>query len=149
MDPHEKTDAPCIRLDSDVVIAGLFSAEGASHALLVLAEMGLLRVVLPSAAVEEVTRNLEAKLPEASPLFGRFLAAPWVEIHTPSPAAKNAAAALAHAKDVLILAAAISADAAVLVTHNTRHYRRCPNVRVLKPAALLREIRAWMIRFGA
>ena len=47
MDPHEKTDAPRICLDSDVVIAGLFSTEGASHALLVLAEMGLLSVVLP------------------------------------------------------------------------------------------------------
>ena len=148
MDPHEKTDAPRICLDSDVVIAGLFSTEGASHALLVLAEMGLLSVVLPSAAVEEVERNLEAKLPEASPLLGRFLDAPWVEIHTPSLAAEKAARAHAHPKDVSILAAAISTDATVLVTHNTRHYWKCPSVRVLKPASLLREIRAWMIRFG-
>lgn len=149
MDPHEKTDASRICFDSDVVIAGLFSTEGASHALLVLAEMGLLSVVLPSAAVEEVERNLHAKLPEALPLFGRFRDAPWVRIHTPSPAALKSARPYAHSKDVPILAAAISAEAMALVTHNTRHYRKCTSLRVLKPAALLREIRAWMIRFGS
>jgi len=116
--------------------------------LLVLAEMGLLSVVLPSAAVEEVERNLKAKPPEALPLFGRFRDAPWVGIHTPSAAAEKAARAHAHPKDVPILAAAISVEAMALVTHNTRHYRKCTDLRVLKPASLLREIRAWMIRFG-
>ena len=148
MDPHEKTDAPRICLDSDVVIAGLFSTEGASHALLVLAEMGLLFVVLPIAAVEEVERNLKAKLPEALPLFGRLRDVPWVAIHRPSSAAEKAARPHAHPKDVPILAAAISADAYALVTHNTRHYRKGEELRVLKPATLLREIRAWMVRFG-
>ena len=45
--------------DADVVIAGLFSTLGASHALLVLAEMGLLPVVLPRAAVDEVKKVMD------------------------------------------------------------------------------------------
>jgi len=149
VDPLERTDAPRVCLDSDVVIAGLFSSQGASHALLMLAEMGLISVVLPSAGVEEVERNLAEKLPEALPLFTRFLDAGWVEVHAPAAAARRAANRQAHPKDVPILAAAISAGATILVTHNTRHYRKSEGVRVIKPGALLREIRAWMIRFGA
>ena len=148
MDPHDRIDGPRICLDSDVVIAGLFSTEGASHALLVLAEMGLLAVVLPNAGVQEVERNLRAKLPDALPLFVRFLDAPWVQVHTPTAAASKAAAAHAHAKDAPILAAAISSGANTLATHNTRHFRKNQYVRVLRPASLLREIRAWMIRFN-
>ena len=147
MDRPERTDAPRVCLDSDVVIAGHFSSKGASHALLMLAEMGLISVVLPSAGVAEVERNLTEKLPEALPLFTRFLGAGWVDVHVPTAATRRAAKRHAHPKDVPILAAAISAGATILVTHNTRHYRKSEGVRVLKPGALLREIRAWMIRF--
>jgi len=42
---------------------------GASHAILVLGELGLLHLVLPEAAVAEVRRNLAAKLTEAAPLL--------------------------------------------------------------------------------
>ena len=147
MDPLARTEAPRICIDSDVVIAGLFSTQGASHALLVLAEMGLLPVVLPHAGVEEIQRNLEQKLPEALPLFARFLDASWVHVHVPTSEATLVALAHAHEKDAPILAAALSSNATILVTHNTRHFRRPEGVRVLKPATLLREIRAWMVRF--
>ena len=72
----EKTDPVPVCLDADVLIAGLLSRTGASHAILVLGEIGLLHLVLPEAAVEEVRRNLSAKLPEAVPLFEEFLRAP-------------------------------------------------------------------------
>jgi len=57
----EKTDPVPVCLDADVLIAGLLSCTGASHAILVLGEIGLLHLVLPEAAVEEVRRNLSAK----------------------------------------------------------------------------------------
>ena len=148
MDRPAKTDARRVCLDSDVVIAGLFSKEGASHALLVLAEMGLIAVVLPRAGVTEIRRNLGSKLPEALPLFERILEAPWVEVHAPRASATKAAAKLAHTKDAPIFAAALSSEATILVTHNTRHFHSTEGLRVLRPGALLREIRAWMVQFG-
>jgi hypothetical protein len=46
---------------------------GASHAILILGEIGLLTLVLPEAVVDEVRCNLTDKLPEARPLFEEFL----------------------------------------------------------------------------
>src|SRR5439155_2018100 len=59
----EKTEPLPVCVDADVLIAGLLSRTGASHAILVLGEIGLLRLVLSEAAVAEVRRNLVAKLP--------------------------------------------------------------------------------------
>jgi hypothetical protein len=58
----EKTEPLPVCVHADVLIAGLLSRTGASHAILVLGEVGLLRLVRPNAAVEEVRRNLAAKL---------------------------------------------------------------------------------------
>jgi len=146
--PVAGSDTRRICLDADVVIAGLFSTEGASHALLVLAEMGLLAIVLPEAAVEEIERNLAAKLPEALPLFRRFLEAPGVVTRAPTAKASEEARPHAHEKDVPILATAFSCDATILATHNARHFKSTARVRVMKPGPLLREIRAWMVRLG-
>jgi len=148
VDPHERTEVPRVCLDSDVVIAGLFSKQGASHALLVLAEMGLVAVVLPLAGIDEVKRNLQEKLPEALPLFEKLLDAEWVDVHRPAPSAMEVALAYAHPKDAPIFAAALSSSASILVTHNTRHFQEIEAVRVMKPGDLLVEIRAWMVRFG-
>ncbi|HEX9822657.1 MAG TPA: hypothetical protein VGD07_23915 [Methylomirabilota bacterium] len=109
------------------MIAGLLSRTGASHAVLVLGEVGLLRLVLPEAAVAEVRRNLAAKLPEAAPLFEEFLRAVPVEIHR---------------------AAAIGAGARLLVTHNVRHFRSGEGVRIVRPRTLIEEARGWMASFG-
>ncbi len=76
----EKTESVLVCVDSDVLIAGLLSRTGASHAILVLGELGLLRLVLPEAAAGEVRRNLASKLPEAAPLFEEFLGAVPVQI---------------------------------------------------------------------
>ncbi len=81
----EKTEPLLVCVDADVLIAGLLSRTGASHAILVLGELGLLRLVLPEVAVAEVRRNLAAKLSEAAPLFEEFLRAVPVQIHRPTP----------------------------------------------------------------
>lgn len=148
MAPPEKTEPLPVCLDADVLIAGLLSRTGASHAILVLAELGLLHLVLPEAAVDEVRRNLAAKLPEAAPLFEEFLRAVPVEIHRPSARDREQARELAHPKDVPILAAAIGAGARLLVTHNVRHFRSGGGVRIVRPRTLIEEARAWMSSFG-
>ena len=80
----EKTEPSPVCVDADVLIAGLLSRTGASHPILVLGELGFLRLVLPEAAVAEVRRNLAAKLPEATPLFEEFLRAVSVQIQRPT-----------------------------------------------------------------
>ncbi len=145
----EKTEPVPVCLDADVLIAGLLSRTGASHAILVLGELGLLRLVLPEAAVEEVRRNLAAKLPEAAPMFEEFLRSVPVEIHRPTPRDRERARELADPKDVPILAAAIGAGARLLVTHNVRHFRSGEGVRVIRPRTLIEEARAWMASFGS
>jgi len=143
----EKTGPVFVCVDADVLIAGLLSRTGASHAILVLRELGLLRLVLPEAAVAEVTRNLASKLPDAAPLFEEFLRVP-VKIYRPTPQDRERARELADAKDVAILAAAIGAGAGILVTHNIRHFRSGEGVRVVRPRTLIEEARAWMGSFG-
>ena len=139
-----KTEPLAVCVDADVLIAGLLSRTGASHAILVLGEVGLLRLRLPEVAVAEVRRNLAGKLPEAAPLFEEFLRAVAVQIHSPTPRDRERARPLADTKDVPILAAAIGAGARLLVTHNIRHFRSGEGVRVLRPRTLIEEARAWM-----
>lgn len=79
-----KTEPVSLRLDADVLIAGPLSRRGASHVVLVLSEIGLLDVVLPEAAIEEVRRNLSVKLPDAVPFFEGFLRAVAVRIYHPT-----------------------------------------------------------------
>ena len=144
----EKTEPLLVCVDADVLIAGLLSRTGASHAILVLGELGLLRLVLPEVAVEEVRRNLAAKLPEAAPLFEEFLRVVPVWIHRPTSRDRDQTSELAHAKDVPILAAAIGAGARLLVTHNIRHFRSGEGVRVVRPRTLIEEARGWMSSLG-
>ena len=144
----EKTEAFPVCVDADVLIAGLLSRTGASHAVLVLGELGLLRLVLPEAAVVEVRRNLAAKLHEAAPLFEEFLRAVPVQIHRPTPHDRDRARELADAKDVPIFAAAIGAGARILVTHNIRHFRSGEGVRVVRPRTLIEEVRGWLASLG-
>jgi predicted nucleic acid-binding protein len=144
----EKTEPVLVCVDADVLIAGLLSRTGASHAILVLGELGLLRLVLPEVAVAEVRRNLTAKLPDAVPLFEEFLRAVPVQIYHPTPHERERARELANAKDVAILAAAIGARAPILVTHNIRHFRSGEGVRVVRPRTFIEEVRAWMGSFA-
>lgn len=148
MAQSEKIEPVSVCLDADVLIAGLLSSTGASHAILLLGELGLLRIVIPDAAVEEVRRNLVTKLPDAVPLFEEFLRAVAVRIHRPTARDRERAVELADSKDVAILAAAIGAGARLLVTHNVRHFRSGEGVRVVRPRTLIEEVRAWMGSFG-
>jgi predicted nucleic acid-binding protein len=144
----EKTEPVSVCLDADVLMAGLLSRTGASHAILVLGEIGLLALVLPEAAVDEVRRNLSAKLQEALPLFEEFLRSVPVRVYRPTTEDRGRARSQADPKDVPILAAAIGAGSRLLVTHNIRHFRSGEGVRVVRPRTLIEEARAWMATFG-
>jgi predicted nucleic acid-binding protein len=146
--PTGKTEPIAVCLDADVLIAGLLSRTGASHAILILGEGGLLTLVLPEAVIGEVRRNLTDKLPETLPLFEEFLRSVPVRVCRPTARDRERARTLADPKDVPILAAAITAGTPLLVTHNVRHFRSGEGVRIVRPRLLIEEARAWMTGFG-
>jgi predicted nucleic acid-binding protein len=113
-----KTEPVSVCLDADVLIACLLSRTGASHAILILAEIGLLTLVLPEAVIEEVRCNLSAKLPEALPLFQEFLRSVPARVYRPTAQDRERARALANPKDVPIPASAIGSGAPLLMTHS-------------------------------
>lgn len=148
MGPTGKTEPVAVCLDADVLIAGLLSRTGASHAILILGEIGLLGLVLPEVVVDEVRRNLTDKLSETLPLFEEFLRSVPVRVYRPTAQDRERARPLADQKDVPILAAAIGAGTPLLVTHNVRHFRSGEGLRIVRPRVLIEEARAWMAAFG-
>jgi predicted nucleic acid-binding protein len=146
--PTGKTEPVAVCLDADVLIAGLLSRTGASPAILILGEIGLLGLVLLEAVVDEVRRNLTDKLSETLPFFEEFLRSVPVRVYRPTAQDRERARTLADQKDVPILAAAIGAGAPLLVTHNVRHFRSAEGVRIVRPRVLIEEARAWMTAFG-
>lgn len=129
--------------DADVLIAGAASTTGASHILLQLSDLTLVDCLTSAQAVEEAERNILAKMPTALPAFRLILKAALEVVPSPPPAVLRACVGRAHAKDVAILAAAISAGANFLATFNTRRFRprKEPPV-ILPPRRVMLKIRA-------
>lgn len=127
--------------DSDVIIAGSFSKTGASHILLQLAEVGIIQGYISEQVVQECTRNIRKKLPEALPAFQSILDESFLAVVVPVDRTLEKARGQADDKDVPILAAALEARADVLVTFNTKDYfpHESPP-KILSPGDLLKDI---------
>ncbi len=133
--------------DANVLIAGTASRTGASGAVLLMAEIGLFRLVVSRLVLEEAERNLRKKLPRALPNFAQQLAQLELEI-VPPPTNEEVQrwAKIIEVKDAPILATAVSAQVDRLVTLNSKDFT--PEVaaqsglRILSPADLVQEIRA-------
>jgi len=142
---------PRIFIDSSVLFAAAVSATGASRALILLAEIGLLRLVICPLIFEEVERNLKVKAPEALPFFQRLQRAlPWEIVSDPTLEEVQSCLNIIAAKDAPILAAAIKANPHRLVTLDTRHFNRSEVKEVVKfpiqtPGELLTDIRKALI----
>lgn len=138
-----RQDRLCVCLDADVLFAGAASVSGASHALLLLGELGIIDLRVAQMALDEAERNLRAKLPAALPAY-RSLVNLCV---TPIPMQRRAAATRlarsgeADVKDAPILAAALAAECRWLVTFNVRD-DRTDRIRVIQPGPFLEELRA-------
>lgn len=130
--------------DSDVMIAGSASADGASFALLQLAEVGLIKGYVSVQVLEECRRNLAKKLPHAVPFFEKIVER-CVSIATspPDKASLSLVSNQAERKDVSILASAVDAEARFLVTFNVKDYwpADTTGLEVLTPGELLPRIR--------
>lgn len=109
--------------DSSVLIAGVGSRQGASRAMLVMAEIGLFKLIVSRQVLAECERNLRKKLPRTLPIFAELLTAIELEIvPDPSLAESQKWEPIIEAKDAPILAAAIEAKAERLLSLNTKDF---------------------------
>lgn len=132
------------------------SQRGASYALLLLAELGFVRLIICPYIRKETERNLTAKVPEILPLYHQFTARiSWEVVADPSSTEVLPLISVIPPKDAPVLAAAINAAPDRLVTLDTAHFIRAQQVSeisglvICTPGDLLREIRRLLARgFG-
>jgi predicted nucleic acid-binding protein len=121
---------PRLFLDSSVLFAGVVSADGASRALLALAEGELIAIVVSEQVVAETERALARKAPRALPTYREALRSTGLTV-VRDPAAERVAAhgeIIAHRADAPIVVSAMEADVNALVTLNRRHFIDDPGV---------------------
>jgi len=140
--------APRVFLDASVIIAGVGSRVGASHAILALAELGLLRPVVCPYVLDEAARNIERKTPEAVSRYQDVQNnIAWELLADPTPQQVQLWLEVIVAKDAPVLASAVIAQPHWLVTLDTKDFIESPEVaarsglRIGTPGDLLREIR--------
>ncbi|HOV79186.1 MAG TPA: putative toxin-antitoxin system toxin component, PIN family [Bacillota bacterium] len=98
-------------LDSSVIIAGLASATGASHKVLALAELKLIRPYVSEDVISEVLRNAQKKLPDSLAHFYMLFKILPFRIVDPTVKDLEHAKTLINNKDAPILAAAMAGQA--------------------------------------
>jgi hypothetical protein len=96
-------------VDADVLFAGSASPTEYSASLLVLrlGELTLIDAVTSEQVITEAERNLEAKMPQALPLFRLLVNRALTVAPDPQPEEVEAHAGLADPKDLPILVAAL------------------------------------------
>ncbi len=139
-------------VDADVLFAGAASPSehSASQVILRLAEITLIEAITSEQVITEVERNLQAKLPAALATF-RLLADRCLHI-VPNPPSEDVAtyARRADPKDLPLLVAALREQCPYLVTFNERDYEPGhSDVSVLRPGALVRQIRGRLTHLGS
>ena len=133
--------------DSSVLIAGAGSKSGASRAVLVMAEIGLFKLILSQQVLDECERNLRKKLPGALPILAELLAGIDPEI-VPDPPVEESTywEAFIAPKDAPILASAYLADADRLLTLDRQDFTidvaTESDLIILTPGEFVQEIRA-------
>jgi len=118
--------------DSSALFAGVVSADGASRALLLLAEGGLITISVSEQVVAETERAIARKLPRALPTFREALHSTGLRI-VPDPTLEQVMAhqnLISHSADVPIVLAAMQARVDYLATLNRRHFIDDPGVAV-------------------
>jgi len=114
---------PSLFMDSSALFAGVVSADGASRALLLLAESGLIAITVSEQVVAETERALARKVPRALPLYREALRATGLRIvQGPLPEeVANSVGLVTHRADIPIVLAAVHAHVDAFVTLDRRH----------------------------
>ncbi|MFZ5886029.1 MAG: PIN domain-containing protein [Chloroflexota bacterium] len=115
---------PKIFLDTSVVFAAVLSPSGGARKLFLLAEAGVLRLVVGPTVLTECDEVVRRKAPHSLPILAQLLAAANVETSA-SPTKsqiKTAASLVRYAPDARVLAEAIRAQPDWFVTHDKEHF---------------------------
>lgn len=140
-----------IFLDSSVLIAASASNVGASHAVIVMAEIGLIKAIVSEQVIEECERNLQKKLPQSLETFRLIISKISPEI-LPQPSFNEFKQwiNIIEAKDAPILAAAITAKVTRLLTLNTKDFTpnvsNLSNLRLQTPGQFVQEVRNLIVQ---
>lgn len=135
-------------LDSNVLLSGLFSDKGAPRIILDLLTLNL--PILAGATgrynLIEVERNLKKKMPEAMPLYQKYLPKLRLEIVEMPPQATviSMAGAIAE-KDVPVLVSAIACGAEYLITADKKDFDTLKNVnkynlKIVSPSEFIETV---------
>lgn len=134
-------------LDSSALFSGVFSSRGASRALLMLAEAGVIQLCVSEQVIAETENALARKAPGALPFYRRTLKSTGLLI-LPDPAAPELdayAGLIGDRTDVPILAAAARADVDYLASLD-QHFAavgESPDID-LPRIGTPREVLAWL-----
>ena len=140
---------PRVFLDADVIFAGAAAPteHGASHVVLRLGEITLLKCVTSTQAITEVERNLTEKLPSKLPELHLILSRCLQVVPDPAPQELHTYRGQADPKDLPILVAVLREGCRFLLTFNTRHYFPATDtITVQRPGEFLTTIRSVLTR---
>ena len=131
----ESRSKPKAFVDADVIFAGAAAPteHGASHVVLRMGEITLIDCVSSEQAVQEVERNLAAKIPEKLPDFHLLVSRSLRIIDDPQPGDLTAYKGQADPKDLPILVAALNEGCSYLLTFNVRHFNPASSKIIVQP----------------
>ena len=115
---------PRIFLDTSVLFSAVLSQAGGARKLFLLAEAGLLQLIVGPTVLREADEVIRRKAPASLPLLAQLLEAGQVETSS-APTAKqikSARSLVAYVPDARVLAEAIRADVDWFVTHDKEHF---------------------------
>ncbi|MDJ0754822.1 MAG: PIN domain-containing protein [Ardenticatenaceae bacterium] len=135
-----------IFVDANVLIAGAASKKGASRAILMLAEIGLVELVVSRQILDEVERNLRKKLPQSLPVFAEVLAAIPLQIVADPPEKEvQPWTSVIEVKDAPLIAAATREKVERFVTLNTRDFTpeggKKSGLKIQTPGEFMQDLR--------
>jgi predicted nucleic acid-binding protein len=149
--------SPDLFFDSSALFAGIVSANGASRALLLLAEAGQVTITVSEQVLAETERAIARKMPRALPGFREAVRATGLRfVRDPSPDEVDVYPdIIAHRADIPIVVAAVQVKTDYLVTLNRRHFIDDPDVadrsklRIGTPGHALAWVRRYLGEAGA
>ncbi len=134
-------------LDSNVILSGLFSDKGAPRIILDLLTLKLPMLIGATGRYNllEVERNLKKKMPQALPLYHKYLPKLGLEVVAlPSQEQIKIMTGATAEKDIPVLVSAIACSADYLITGDKKDFDRLKgtktnNLKIVSPAEFIEK----------
>jgi predicted nucleic acid-binding protein len=113
---------PRVFLDTSVLFAAVLSPTGGVRKLFLLAEAGLLRLVVGPTVLKECDEVIRRKAQGSAPLLAQLLAAAQAETSASQRHITTARSMVSYVPDAQVLAEALRAKPDWFVTHDKEHF---------------------------